>query len=92
VKDLFEEWLRHHRPERREKVLHRIQSLRGGKLNDPRFGSRMHGEGEWAQQIRALFEAGCRKAGLDGEGARLSTAAFRVPGDRQLGLFPAPGP
>ena len=93
VKELFDEWLLHHRPERREKVLHRIQSLRGGRLNDPRFGSRMAGEGEWALQIKSLFEAGCRKAGLTGEGAPLSTDAFRVPGLRQLGLFPPePGP
>jgi DNA repair photolyase len=91
VKELFDEWLLHHRPERREKVLHRIQSLRGGRLNDPRFGSRMEGEGEWALQIKSLFEMGCRKAGLSGEGAHLSTTAFCVPGPRQLGLFPADG-
>jgi DNA repair photolyase len=88
VKELFDEWLLHHRPERREKVLHRIQSLRGGRLNDPRFGSRMEGEGEWAHQIKSLFETGCRKAGLSAEGAHLSTAAFCVPGG-QLPLFSA---
>ncbi len=92
VKDLFARWLERHHPGRREKVLNRIRSLRGGKLNDPNFGSRMRGEGPFAEQIRLLFEAGCRRAGIGrggiGRGGRaLSTAAFRPPARGQLRLF-----
>jgi len=46
----------------------------------------MHGEGPFAEEIRRLFEIGCRKAGL-GERPALSTAAFRRPATGQLGLF-----
>jgi len=87
VAGLFEEWLARHFPERKEKVLNRIRSLRGGKLNDPRFGHRMRGEGVYAEQIRALFETARRRAGLERRRVELSTAAFRRPGGDQLALF-----
>lgn len=67
VKELFERWLETNFPERKEKVLHRIREMRGGKLNDPNFGSRMRGEGEYANQLAVLFRAACRKAGLNCE-------------------------
>jgi len=56
-----------------------VRALRGGRINDPEFGSRMKGEGIFAEQIAALFEVACRKAGVRGHEADLSTAAFRVP-------------
>jgi len=84
---LFEDWLTQHFPDRKGKVLHRIHSIRQGKLNDSRFGSRMRGEGIFAEQIEALFAMACRKAGIDGRGPHLSTAAFRVPAKAQLSLF-----
>ncbi|MGH8058184.1 MAG: PA0069 family radical SAM protein, partial [Candidatus Entotheonellia bacterium] len=68
-------------------VLDRIRAIRGGRLNDPRFGSRMQGEGIFAEQVAALFALACRKAGIGGRGPTLSTAAFRVPSDTQLPLF-----
>ena len=87
VAPLFERWLAEHFPDRKEKVLGRIRHLRGGgRLNDPRFKSRMVGEGIFAEQIRALFEAGCKRADI-GKRPRLSTAAFRRPNE-QLSLFP----
>ncbi len=84
---LFEQWLAQHFPDRKAKVLHRMRAIRGGKLNDPRFSARMRGEGIFAEQIEALFALACRKAGIDGRGPALSTAAFRVPSDSQLPLF-----
>lgn len=87
VKDLFAEWLTEHRPLRKEKVLARIRDLRGGKLNESDFKTRMTGEGIFAEQLRALFELGCRRAGLGTEMPVLSTAAFRRPGGEQLSLF-----
>jgi DNA repair photolyase len=86
VAPLFERWLEEHFPDRKEKVLGRIRHLRGGKrLNDPRFQSRMRGEGIFAEQIRALFEAGCKRNGIE-ERPKLSTAAFRR-STTQLDLF-----
>src|SRR4051812_30911010 len=41
VKDLFASWLEQHFPDRKDKVLNRVRELRGGKLNDSNFGSRM---------------------------------------------------
>ena len=87
VGPLFEQWLTQHFPDRKDKVLHRVRAMRGGQLNDPRFGSRMRGEGIFAEQIAALFTLACRKASLDGRGPALSTAAFRVPSNSQLSLF-----
>jgi DNA repair photolyase len=91
VKELFDAWLATHFPDRREKVLHRIREIRGGKLNDPDFNSRMRGDGQYADQLRALFHAAARKAGLDGKMPPLSTNHFRRPHDRrgQLALFDA---
>jgi DNA repair photolyase len=87
VKGLFESWLERHFPERKQKVLNKILSVRGGRLNDPRFGSRLRGEGPWAEQIHALFEVGARRAGLAGGWPALSAAAFRRPGPQQTSLF-----
>jgi DNA repair photolyase len=91
LRDLFDDWLLTHRPMRREKVLHRLESLRGGRgggqLNDPRFGTRMRGEGRFAEQISGLFELMARKHGLDRPHPPLLTDAFRRPGGTQLSLL-----
>ena len=86
VAGLFESWLEEHFPDRKEKVLSRVRELRGGRINDPRFGSRMRGEGIFAEQIKATFQTFRRRYGLDGPGVELSAAAFRRPGE-QLALF-----
>jgi len=88
VSEIFADWLERHYPDRKDKVLNRVREMRGGALNDPRFGSRMRGEGVFAEQIRALFETSCRRLGLNESRASLSTDAFRRPvRDGQLGLF-----
>jgi DNA repair photolyase len=86
VEEVFSDWLEHHVPERKAKVLHRIQELRGGKLNSTQFGSRMSGDGVFADSIRALFKTACRQAGLETRKFRLSSEHFRVPG-AQASLF-----
>jgi DNA repair photolyase len=88
VKDLFSDWLERHYPARKAKVLGRIRAMRDGRLNEPAFGERMRGRGEMADQIKALFEAARRKAGLAADAPALSVAAFRRPAARsQLALF-----
>ena len=88
VRPIFENWLERHYPERKEKVLNRIRSMRGGDLNDARFGSRMRGEGHIARHIAQLFSISCRRAGIgEGRFPRLSTAAFCRDGGVQPSLF-----
>ncbi len=84
---LFEKWLETHFPDRKDKVLNRIRSMRGGKLYDAQWGKRMRGEGIFAEQIAAMFDVARRKAGFKDEPRGLSTAAFRRPGGTQLSLL-----
>jgi len=87
VAGLFEDWLERHYPNHKDKVLGRVRQMRGGELNDGRFGSRMRGEGVLAQQIWAFFKLARRQAGLARPFPQLSTAAFRRPGGTQRLLF-----
>ena len=73
----FERWLDEHFPERKEKILSRIRAIRGGdRLSDPRWGTRIKGEGIFAEQIATLFQMSCRKMGI-GPRPELSTEHFR---------------
>lgn len=85
VAPLFAEWLGNHFPDRKEKVLSRIKSMRGGKLNDPNFSSRMQGEGEFADLLGQVFARYTKKYGLNQKELRLSTEYFQTPGG-QLSL------
>lgn len=87
VKDLFKEWLEQHFPDRKEKVLNRIRNIRGGKLYESKFGERFHGKGEFANQIRNMFQIQTKKLGMNRESLSLSTSHFRRPEKGQLNLF-----
>jgi DNA repair photolyase len=76
VAPLFEHWLEEHFPERKEKVLGRIRQLRGNRLNNSQWHTRMTGEGIFAEQIASLFKVSCRRAGI-AERPKLSCACFR---------------
>ena len=90
VSELFGQWLEDHYPERKNRVLNRVRSMRQGKLNDARWKTRMRGEGVFAESIHDLFAVMSRKAGLDRPFPQLSATAFRRPGQaRQLALFAA---
>ena len=80
TKELLEMWLEEHFPDRKDKVVNRIKEMRGGKLNDPRFGYRMTGEGVYAEQIQQMYRMAKLKAGLKPSSFKLSTEHFRVPG------------
>lgn len=89
MKTLFLEWLDRHYPTRAGRVLARIREMRGGELNDPRFGERMRGSGPHAEILRRRFEVACRRLGLNVRESRLDTTRFRPPEHRgaQRGLF-----
>lgn len=88
VRELFDEWLERHFPDRREKVLNRVRELRGGKLNDPGFHSRMRGTGVWAHHLRSVWNTTTRRLGLNERRLDLSVASFRrISAGPQLDLF-----
>ena len=80
VKALFRQWLQDHAPLKAEHVMARVRELRGGRDNDPRFGSRMRGEGIYAELFRKRFEVACRRYGLNAERRELDTSRFVPPG------------
>jgi DNA repair photolyase len=80
VKDLFREWLERHYPLRAAHVMSLVRDIRGGRDNDPRFGSRMIGTGAFADLVRRRFDVACRRFALNaGRGSSLDTKLFRVP-------------
>lgn len=87
VAPLFRAWLETHFPDRATKVMATIQSLRGGRDNDPQFFTRMRGQGPWAELLRTRFQIGCRRAGLANERIALRTDLFRKPQGAQGELF-----
>jgi hypothetical protein len=80
-------------------VMSLVSQIRGSRDNDPRFGARMRGSGEFAAIIARRFAIARRRHGLDDERAPLDTSLFRPPAapasstrgrradDRQLDLF-----
>ncbi len=81
VKDLFMEWLDHYYPEKKDRILHLVQTTRSGKLNDARFGHRMAGNGNYAQLIHMRVRAALQRSGIPGKNMSLRTDIFkRAPG------------
>jgi len=88
VAPLFREWLSVHFPERGDKVMAIVQSIRGGRDNDPSFFSRMNPSGVWADLFRARFKVATRRAGLTAAKVELDCTRFRPPeAGNQLRLF-----
>ncbi len=87
VAPLFRAWLDTHFPDRAGKVMATIQSIRGGRDNDPDFFTRMRGQGPWADLLRTRFKKAAARYGLDSEVLRLRTDLFRPPAGAQGELF-----
>ncbi len=64
VAPLFIAWLEAHFPDRKEKVMHIIQSIRGGRNNDPNFFDRFRGQGPWAELLRTRTAIARKRYGL----------------------------
>ena len=87
VKDLFKDWLERHYPLKATHVMARVRDLRGGRENDPNFGSRMSGNGGYAELLAHRFEVACRRLGSRTGRQGKDTSKFRVPGPQQLTLM-----
>ena len=87
VAPLFRAWLDTYFPDRAAKVMATIQSIRGGRDNDPNFFTRMQGQGPWADLLRTRFNIAAKRHGLNGERVRLRTDLFRPPPGAQGELF-----
>ncbi len=79
IKDLMREWLEAHAPLKANHVLSLVREMRGGKLNDPNFGSRMRGEGAYAEALSLRARLAKKRYGLDRELAPLDCSRFRPP-------------
>lgn len=90
VAELFESWLHENFPARAAKVMSLVRSTREGKNYDPRFGTRMTGNGPYAELIRNRFRLACQRLGFEREGKyNLRSDLFTPPrqSTRQLDLF-----
>ena len=80
LKALFKEWLAEHYPQRAEHVMSIVRQMRGGRENDPNFGTRMSGTGNYAELIEKRFDIACRRFGLNRkESPDLDCSRFRPP-------------
>lgn len=89
VREIFREWLLRHYPDKLRHVMNLVRDTRGGRDNDPRFGSRMRGDGPYAVMLRQRFEKACERYGLTSKLPALRTDLFKPikAEDKQLSLF-----
>lgn len=89
VEPVFREWLQRTQPNKVDRVLERLRGMRGGKLNQAEFGSRMVGNGVIADQIKQMFTIFRDKLGMTERLPALDTSLFTPPLPRtgQLRLF-----
>jgi DNA repair photolyase len=88
LKDLFKDWLAVHYPLKAEHVMSRLREMRGGRENDPEFGTRFTGNGLFAQLLTRRFRLACERLGFDRESRVLDTTRFIKPdSNRQRSLF-----
>jgi len=91
VAPLFRSWLEEHFPDRVTRVFSRLKAMRGGKVNDPRFGDRMRGGGVEAMMLSRRFRVAAERLGINKEEEQLDMTAFMPPinvaHSAQLSLF-----
>jgi DNA repair photolyase len=91
IKELFEEWLEAHYPDRKAKVLKLVRETRGGRLYESQWGVRMRGRGVYAELLEQRFRQACRRSGLDRGEWALDETRFRHPAPKgdpaQMSLF-----
>lgn len=89
VAELFRRWIETTFPDRAARVMGRVRELHGGKDYDPAFGTRMRGQGLWAELIHRRADLARKRLGLGDGLPPLRCDRFTPPlraGD-QLALF-----
>jgi DNA repair photolyase len=86
VNPLFQQWLQQHVPDRAARIMARVRDMRGGRDNDAHFGSRMTGQGVWAQLLRQRFEKACARLGLNRQRVELDLSKFQPPARLAAGV------
>lgn len=92
LRQMFEDWLHTHFPDRGRHVLSLIRQSRGGELNDPRFHHRMSGQSAYADILRQRFAKAASRFGYDETDRHLDCTRFALPEAapleaRQMSLF-----
>ncbi|MFC3198522.1 PA0069 family radical SAM protein [Parapedobacter deserti] len=87
IGELFTDWIHKAYPDRADKVLHSIAACHGGKLNDSRWGVRMHGEGKLADSIRQLVKLSIKRYMGGARIPELRLDRFSPKNGKQLNLF-----
>lgn len=87
VKPVFDDWLHEHFPDRASKVIAQVSAMHGDAMNDSIFGRRMQGEGEFARNVRQLFNITHRRVFVGRSMPALRTDLFKRPPEGQLDLF-----
>jgi DNA repair photolyase len=88
VRDLFKAWLEQNVPLKAAHVMARVRDMRGGRENDPNFGSRMHGQGELSRLLSQRFRKACARLGIAGAPPELDWRRFVPPApEGQATLF-----
>ena len=89
MKDIFLAWLEEHFPLKAAHVMSRVHQMRGGRDNDPNFGSRMKGQGLFAELLRQRFRKACERLGLERGGSAfdLDCSQFRPPSPKGQGAL-----
>ncbi|MES2419537.1 MAG: PA0069 family radical SAM protein [Bacteroidota bacterium] len=86
ISEIFKDWLQKNFPDRSDKVWHQIEACHNGNVNDSRFETRMHGEGNFAQLISDTFKLHCKLNALNETRIILNRSLFKVP-QAQMSLF-----
>ncbi len=84
IGEIFSDWLKKTFPDRYDKVLHQIEELHGGQLNDTKYGRRISGEGNIALIIKKLFDVAKMKYLGERSLPKLNVNAFRKGGNYKL--------
>ena len=79
LRDLFEEWLAAHFPDKLRHVMTLVASMRKGKAYDATWGERQTGTGPFAWMIGRRFEAAAARNGYAAERMKLRTDLFQRP-------------
>lgn len=83
---LFSDWLDEHYSGQKEAILNQLRASRGGTLNSSAFGTRMRGQGQFADLLAQRFRLISKRLALGKRHIQLRRDLFMRPGE-QLSLF-----